>query len=129
MSLRTPSSADAAAESEAGHAGGADDPAGSDEPEGLRRRVEVEPGRAALGAGDPRVAVDVDRAHEGEIDDEPVVDDAVPRRIVAASAHGHLQIVRSSEVEGDSDVAGAEATRDHRRPPIDERLKQRRAAS
>ena len=52
--------ADAAAEGEPAHACRADDAAGRDEAEGLRRRVEVEPGRAALGAGDPRVAVDLD---------------------------------------------------------------------
>src|SRR5207302_1327221 len=113
---------DPAAESEAGDAGGADDAAWCDEAEGLGRGIEVEPGRAACGACDPRVSVDVDRAHEGEIDHEPAVDDAVPCRIVAAPAHGHLQVLCAGEVEGGCDVAGPEAARDHRRPPIDERI-------
>ena len=39
--------ADAAAEREPTHAGGADQTTGGDETEGLARAVEVEPGRAA----------------------------------------------------------------------------------
>lgn len=112
--------ADAAAEAQPAHTGGADDAPGSDEAEGLGRRVEVEPRRAAAGAGDPCVAVHFHRAHQGEVDHEPAVTDAVSGGIVPASAHGHLELVRPCEIEGGRDIAGSDATRDHRRPAVDE---------
>ena len=51
---------DAATQREPRHAGRADDPAGSDEAELLRRGVEVEPGRAAARAGAASLRVDDD---------------------------------------------------------------------
>ena len=71
---------DAAAERQPGDAGGADDPARRREPERLRGRVEVEPRRSTLGAGDPGVPVDVDCAHRREVDHETRVAYAVPGR-------------------------------------------------
>ena len=68
-----------------------DDPAGRDETRSLRRRVEVSPGRAALCARDPRVGVDLDPSHVGEVDHEPALTDAVSGWVVPASAHGDLE--------------------------------------
>src|SRR5439155_19497081 len=87
----------------------------------LGRGVEVEPGRAALGAGAPRLAVDLDLAHRGEVDDQPAVADAMAGGVVPTSAHGDLQGVRSCEVEGGCHVAGVEAASDHARPAVDQR--------
>ena len=42
--------------------------------------------------------------------------------IVPASAHGHFQLVRACEVERGRDIAGADATGDHRRPAVDESI-------
>src|SRR5439155_19591173 len=112
--------ADAAAECQPRNARRAHDAAWWDQPDRLRRRIEVEPGRAAGGPCDASLAVDVDGAHQGQVDHEAVVDGAMPRRIVAAPAHRHLQFVRAREVEGDRDVAGTQATCNQRRPPVDE---------
>ena len=113
---------DAAAEGEAGHAGRADDAARRDEAGGLRGRVEVEPGGAALGACDPRSGVHLDRPHRGEVDHEAAVEDAVPGRVVAAAAHCNLESLCTREVERGRDVAGAEATHDDAGPAVDERV-------
>src|SRR5262245_63702515 len=74
--------ADPPAEREAGDAGRADDAAGCDKPEGLSRRVEVEPRRAAVGIGDPPGTVDLDPTHKGQIDHQPAVTDAMSSRVV-----------------------------------------------
>ena len=113
---------ESAAEAEPDHTGGAVDASGRDEAEGLRRLVEIEPCRAAVGAGDPRLAIHFDPAHQREVDHQPVITDAVAGGIVPPSAHGQGQLVRPCEIESDRDIASAEATRDHRRPAIDERI-------
>jgi hypothetical protein len=56
--------ADPTAEYESGDSGRADDASVRVEAGRLRRRVELEPPRAALGAGGPRVAVDFDPPHQ-----------------------------------------------------------------
>ena len=112
--------ADAAAEREPRHPSRADDATGRDEAEGLRRGVEVQPGRASLDAGDPRVAVDVDPSHEREVDHEPAVADAVSGRIVSTPAHGDLESLGLGEVEGRRHITGVEAPRDRRWAPIDQ---------
>ena len=114
--------ADAPAQRQAADTRRPDDPSGRDEAVGLRRRVEVEPGRAAARARDPRLGVDLDRAHLREVDHEPVVENAVPGRIVAASTHGDLEPVRLREREGGCDVVGHEAPGDHRGATVDERV-------
>ena len=114
--------ADTAAERQPAHARGADHTAGCNEAERLGRCVEVEPGSASLGAGDPSVSVDLDRAQLREIDHEPVLDDAMAGRIVPASAHGDVELVLSGERECGCDILGACAAHDHGRPAIDERV-------
>ena len=98
---------DTAAEREAADAGRADHASGRHEPERLRRQVEVEPRRSSGRARDSRVGVDLDRTHRRQVDHEPVIADAVPRRVVSTSAHGHLQLVGAREIEGSGDIAGA----------------------
>ncbi len=53
-------------------------PPGVDEPVLLRRRVEVEPRRAAGRARDARLGVDRDGAHARQVDHEPVVEMQCP---------------------------------------------------
>ena len=98
--------ADSTAERQAHYARGADDAAGSDEPERLGRRIEVEPGRSALRVRDPPVCVHVDPAHRGKVDHEPFVQDAVSRRIVTAPTNRDLQLVRTREVESGGHIDG-----------------------
>jgi hypothetical protein len=107
--------ANAAAEGEAGDAGRADDAPGRDQPVPLGRRVEVEPGGAALADGQAGVGVDIDRPHPREVNHETVVHHTVAGRVVAATAHGDLQRVRPCEVQGGGDVLGVEAARDRGR--------------
>ncbi len=107
-------------ERKARYAGGADDSAGCDEPEGLGSRIEVEPGRAALRVRSPPVFLHVDPAHRRKVDHKPVVQDAVSSRIVTASPNSDLQLVRTREIEGGGDIAGVEAAHDQCGPTIDE---------
>src|SRR2546421_547874 len=60
--------ADSSAEGQPGHPGRADDAPGRYETEALGRRVEIEPPRTATGGGGPGVAVDLDPAHQRQID-------------------------------------------------------------
>src|SRR4051794_35995316 len=59
------------AERNPGAAGGADDASGREEAVRLRRGVEIEPPGAAVSAGDTRGRVDVDGAHQRQIDPQP----------------------------------------------------------
>ena len=111
--------ADSTTEGEAGYASGADDAARCDEAEGPRCGVEVEPRRAAAGAGDLSIHLHLDPAHRREIDHEPVVQDAVSRRVVAASANGDVQLVRVREVERRR-RRRSETANDQRGPTVDE---------
>ena len=111
---------DAAAERQPADPRRTHDAARRDEPDGLRRAVEVEPGRAALSACDPPVAVHRDASHAREVDHEPTVEHAVARGVVPSSAHGDIQIVGTCEIERGRDVGGAETPRDQTRPAIDE---------
>jgi hypothetical protein len=114
--------ADSSAEGQPGDPGRADDTAGRDEPEALGRRVEIEPGRTAIGAGGPRVAVDVDPAHQREIDHQAAVADAVSGGVVPTSAYGDLQRVYPGEVKGPRHVAGIQTAHDHGRPAVNQRV-------
>ncbi len=97
-------------------------PPGRDETDRLRRRVEVEPGGAAGGTGDPRLRVHVDVPHRREVDHEAVVADAMPSGIVPTTANRDLQSVLACELERRGHVVAAETARDHRGPASDERV-------
>ena len=114
--------ADAASEGEAGDPGGADHAAGRDEAMRLGGRVEVEPGGAALGAGQARVRIDLDVPHPRQVDHQTVVDGAVPGGVVAAAADGDLQVVLLSEDQRRRHVGGVDAAGDRRRPPVDQQV-------
>ena len=114
--------ADPAAEGQSRHAGRPDDAARRDQAVRLRGGVEVEPRRAAGSAGDACAGIHLDRAQLREVDHEPVVADAVAGRVVTASAHCDLELVRAREVECGRDVARAGAARDDRGPAVDERV-------
>ena len=78
--------------------------------------------RTAVGAGGPGVAVDVDPAHQRQIDHQAALADAMPGGVVPTSAYGDLQRVRPGEVKGPRHVVGIEATHDHGRPAVDQRV-------
>ncbi len=111
---------DPAAERQPAHARGTDDTARGDEANCLRGRIEVEPGGSTLRSRSPCVLVDLHRPQQREVDDEPAVEDAVPRRVVPAAAHGDLQLVRPGEVERGRYVRRPETSSDRRWATVDE---------
>ena len=62
----------------------------------------------------------MDALHRGEIDHHPAVDGAVPGDVVTAAADGDLEIQRPRQLDGVRDVGGAMASRDQRRPLVDQ---------
>jgi hypothetical protein len=114
--------ADPTAERKPSDSGRPNDAAGRDQAAGLRRGVEVEPGRAALGASEPCVDIDLDLPHPREVDHEAVVDGTMSGRVVAAAADGDLQTVMLGEVQGRRHVAGIRAPRDRRRPAVHQQV-------
>ena len=61
------------------------------EPVLLRRAIDVGERRAGLDARDARGRVDRDRAHRGEVEHEPAVDERAARDVVAAALHREQQ--------------------------------------
>jgi hypothetical protein len=88
----------------------------------LRRRVEVEPGGAALGDGDACVRIDLDVPHPRQVDHQALVNGAVPGRVVAAAPDGDLQAVGLREGQRSRHVVRIHAARDCRRPPVDQQV-------
>ncbi len=107
---------DAAAEREAGDAGGGDEAARRGEPLGLRLVVDVGPHRAAADGCPSGGGVDADAVHRGEVDDDPVVAGREARDAVAAAADGDGQVVAACEADGCDHVGCAGAADDQRRP-------------
>ena len=99
----------------------ADDAAGRDEIEGLRRGVEIEPGCTATRArtiGRPASTSTV-RKSERSITSAPS-DDAMSGRVVPTPTHRDLELVGTGEIKGGCDIAGAGATSDQRGAAVDE---------
>jgi hypothetical protein len=112
--------ADPPTEGQTRDTGRADDAARRDEPKGLRRRVEIEPGRTPIGVRDPPLTVHLDPAQQRKVDHQTTLTDAVPGRVVPAPTHRHFQIVQPCEIERRRDIAPVEATHDHGRTSIDQ---------
>jgi hypothetical protein len=113
---------DPPAEGEAGDPGRADHAAGRDQAVGLGRRVEVEPGGAALGDSEAGVGIDLHVPHPREVDHQAVVDRAVSGRVVTPAADSDLKGVRLRELEGAGDIRRIDAPSDRRRPPVDQQV-------
>src|SRR3989304_2595961 len=110
---------DATAEAEPRDACGGDDAAGSVQPEGMCRVVEVPPGAAALGQDGPLLRVHPDPLHGREVDDETIIDCAESGHVVAATADGKGQAVVAGKVDGSDDVRHVPAARDQPWVPVD----------
>ena len=111
--------AETAAERQAGHAGDADHAAGGRQSVGLRRRVDIAPGRAAADKRQPLLGVDADGVHRAEVDDESVVDGGVAGDVVAAAAYRDRQGVQAGEVQRQGNVVRVRAAGDQRRVAVD----------
>ena len=80
--------AEAAAERQAGDAGGGEDAGRDGEAERVRGVVDVAQQGAPLHADETLVRVDVDRTHVAEVDDQGVGPDAQPGGVVSSAADG-----------------------------------------
>ena len=92
--------ADAAAERQPADAGRRDDPRRRRAAVFRRRLVDIGPGAAAADADGVGVRIDHDLAHPGQVDDDPVVDDAEAAAVVSAAAHGDRRVVGAREGDG-----------------------------
>jgi len=104
--------AEAAAQREAGDAGGRIDAERGDEAELLRLLVEVRERGAGLDASRGGRRVDPHRPHQGQVDEEAAVADRIAGDVVAAAAHGNEQLFVAREIDRVDDVGGAQAA-DH----------------
>src|SRR5262249_4800318 len=112
----------AAAECETADAGRNHAAARRHESDRLGRRIEIEPGRAALRSGEAVTRVHLYSTHHRQIDDQTIVTDAVACRIVSAAAHGNFEIMFLCEFEGNGDIPGTRTACDHSRAAIDQRV-------
>ena len=92
---------------------------GTDEPVLLRGRVQLGEQRAPADAGGLRLRVDLDAAHPGEVDHDPVVAGGEPGDAVPAAADRDRKILFAAEAEGGDDIVHAARTDDHRRSTVD----------
>ena len=111
--------AEAAAQGEATHPRRGDDPTRRREPVLVRGSVHVAPGRAATDPNRARLRIDLDVAHQREIDHDTVVAGSQPSAVVAAAADRKRQVVVASEPHGRHNVIGVRTARDQRRPSVD----------
>ena len=111
--------ADAAAEGQPGDA----DRAGVAERRGQAmgggRLGELDRGQAGLCPGNPRIGVDVQAAHVGEVEDDAAVDGAVAGEAVAAAADRELELVVAGERDGPCNVARVGRADDRERSGVD----------
>jgi hypothetical protein len=84
-----------------------------------RRRVELtleDAGSSTHGAAD---RVDMDRLHERQVDDEPVVHDGGPRGSLGAAEGADRKVVHTPEAKSGHDVVHVRRARDESRAPVD----------
>ena len=111
--------ADAAAESQAGHAGGPDEAGRGGHAEFHGRVVDVSPGAAGIGADGAAGRVDGRAAQQRQVDDQGAVGYPEPGAAVAAAADGDLRAVAAGEPDAADDVGGVPAARDRGRMLVD----------
>ncbi len=115
----------AAAEGEAGDAGGRHAPSGGCQAMRGRRAVELGPGGAAADAGHAALGVDGDVGHVAHVEHEPIVDQRPARDRVPAAAHRDGEALLAGEGQRRDHVVGRRAARDERRPAVDHRVGER----
>src|SRR5215212_3426521 len=106
---------DPSAEAEPHHAGRNDNPSGRHKTDRLRRRVEIQPGCAAIRAGNLCRRVHFHIAHEREVNYKPAVTDAVTGGIMPASTHGNLKLICPCKIKSDCDITSTDTTCNDRR--------------
>ena len=89
---------------------------------GLSCRVEVEPGRTALGDRRLLLSIDTDIPHAREVDYESVVDRTMARGVVTPTPHCDPEAVDLAKRKRRRHVVDVNATGDRGRPPIDQQV-------
>ena len=111
-----------AAEGQAAHAGGRDDPARHGEIVRLCRIVDVCPRTASADARRARLGVDDHLAQQRQVADDAVVHHAQATAVVPAAAHREEEVVRAGERDRAGDVVGPGAAGDQGGAPVDHRV-------
>ena len=125
QAVATPEPADPATQGQAADAGVRDEAARRREPERLRRRIDVAPGRAALHPRATTFGVHPHAAHPGQVDHHAALPHGVTGDVVAAAADRDRQAVVAGERHGRHDIGLTARPDDHRRPPVDHRVPDR----
>jgi hypothetical protein len=112
--------ADPAAQRQAGDAGGRDGTTGDRETVQLGFAIELAPCDAALGPHAAGERIDVDAFHRRKVDHDAAVDSRASGHIVAAATNGHLELKLAGHSDGVRDIGHAAASRDQRRPLVDQ---------
>ena len=112
--------AQTAAQRQAGDAGRRHDAAGGRLPVDAGGPVVLVPGDATLGPGPPAARVDVDAAHQGQVDHQPAVGHGATGHVVAAAPHRDLQAAVAAEVHGVTHVGDGVAAGDQPRSLVDQ---------
>src|SRR5205807_8770665 len=82
--------------------------------------VEDVPGDAALGTGSASLRVYANPGHRRQVDHHAAVDRRAPGDIVAAAAHGDLELLLARQFDRVDDVGDTAAPGDQRRPLVDQ---------
>ena len=108
-----------AAERQASDAGGRDDAEWDRQAEGMRRVVDIARRAARPDPNGAGRRVDPYPFHHRQVDDQPVVDAAEARAVVAAAADGDEKAVVAAEIDRCDHVGNIDALRDQQRPLVD----------
>ncbi len=111
--------ADAAAERQAGHAGGGQEPGRGGHAERDGRVVDVSPGASGVDAHGVILRVDRAAAQQRQVNDQRAVGYPQPGRAVTAAPYRDLGAVLTGEPHAGDHIGGVPAPRDRRRILVD----------
>ena len=111
--------AGAAAERQAGDAGGRDDAERHGQAERVGGVIDVAGRAAGLDPHGSACRIDAHALHHRQVDHQAVVATAEARAVVAAAADGDKQALVAAEVHRGDDVGDVDAARDQARPLVD----------
>ena len=113
---------ESSAQGDAPHPGGGDNAGRRCQPESVGGVVQIAEQCAPLDTGGARLQIDPHPVHPGQVDHQPVVDEAETRPVVTAAADGHDDVVVAREVDRSDHIGDGLALSDERRPLVDHRV-------
>ena len=111
--------ANSAAERQAGHAGGGEEAGRSGHAEADCGVVDIAPGAAGVGADGVILRADRGAAQQRQVDDQGVIPDSQPCRVVTAASDGDLDAMLAAETYAGNNVGDVPAARDGGRALVD----------